>query len=67
MWEKRCHNDLFDHERCAVAMTATEASQLAERAHAGQADKAGRPYVEHVLAVCGPMVVRNRWSGRWRR
>lgn len=28
-----------------------EASALAARAHAGQIDKAGRPYVEHVFAV----------------
>lgn len=34
-----------------MAMTVAEASRLAERAHAGQADKAGRPYVEHVYAV----------------
>src|SRR5690625_1833207 len=34
-----------------MAMTVTEASRLAERAHAGQTDKAGRPYAEHVFAV----------------
>lgn len=49
--EKHCHNYLFDHEGCVVVMTVTEASQLAGRAHAGQTDKAGRLYVEHVLAV----------------
>ncbi|WP_304455523.1 HD domain-containing protein [Nocardiopsis sp. YSL2] len=32
-------------------MTLDEATALAERAHEGQRDKAGRPYVEHVLAV----------------
>ncbi|SHK05338.1 HD domain-containing protein [Nocardiopsis flavescens] len=34
-----------------MAMTPREASELAARAHAGQVDKAGRPYVEHVFAV----------------
>lgn len=32
-------------------MTVADASALAERAHAGQTDKAGRPYTEHVFAV----------------
>ncbi|MCY9784537.1 HD domain-containing protein [Nocardiopsis sp. EMB25] len=32
-------------------MRLEEASRLAERAHAGQTDKAGRPYAEHVFAV----------------
>lgn len=33
-------------------MTLVErAKQLAERAHAGQVDKAGRPYIEHVARV----------------
>ncbi|MBF9135160.1 HD domain-containing protein [Plantactinospora sp. S1510] len=33
--------------------TVADAAALAERAHAGQVDKAGRPYVEHVRAVAG--------------
>ena len=32
-------------------MTLEQATELAERAHEGQTDKAGRPYAEHVLAV----------------
>jgi (p)ppGpp synthase/HD superfamily hydrolase len=32
-------------------ITLDEASALAARAHAGQADQAGRPYQEHVFAV----------------
>jgi (p)ppGpp synthase/HD superfamily hydrolase len=35
----------------AVAMTLEQASRLAEEAHAGQVDRAGRPYTEHVFAV----------------
>ena len=31
--------------------TLEQASLLAARAHAGQVDRAGRPYVEHVFAV----------------
>lgn len=34
-----------------MAMTPEQASELAARAHAGQVDKTGRPYVEHVYAV----------------
>ena len=34
-----------------MALTLEQASELAARAHAGQVDKAGRPYVEHVYAV----------------
>ena len=40
-----------DDGRCAMVMTVAEAAQLAERAHEGQTDKAGRPYIEHVFAV----------------
>lgn len=32
-------------------ITLDEASALANAAHAGQVDKAGRPYIEHVCAV----------------
>ncbi|APC36435.1 metal-dependent phosphohydrolase [Nocardiopsis dassonvillei] len=32
-------------------MTLEQASRLAEEAHAGQVDRAGRPYAEHVFAV----------------
>ena len=32
-------------------ITLDEASELAARAHAGQTDRAGRPYHEHVFAV----------------
>ncbi|MFL1377012.1 MULTISPECIES: VOC family protein [unclassified Nocardiopsis] len=34
-----------------MALTLEQASELAARAHAGQVDKVGRPYVEHVHAV----------------
>ncbi|MDT0329651.1 VOC family protein [Nocardiopsis lambiniae] len=34
-----------------MALTLEQASELAARAHAGQVDKIGRPYVEHVFAV----------------
>ncbi|WP_306369833.1 VOC family protein [Nocardiopsis sp. CC223A] len=34
-----------------MALTPAQASELAARAHAGQVDKAGRPYTEHVHAV----------------
>jgi (p)ppGpp synthase/HD superfamily hydrolase len=34
-----------------MTTTASLAIAIAARAHAGQTDKAGRPYMEHVLAV----------------
>jgi len=34
-----------------MSMTVNAASELAKAAHAGQTDKAGRPYFEHVTAV----------------
>ncbi|MFF2779363.1 HD domain-containing protein [Streptomyces sp. NPDC058052] len=37
-------------------MTLTEADALADRAHAGQTDKIGVPYVEHVRAVAAGLV-----------
>ncbi|MEU1373255.1 HD domain-containing protein [Streptomyces triculaminicus] len=34
-------------------LNLTEVEALARRAHAGQTDKAGRPYAEHLAAVAG--------------
>lgn len=47
----------------------TRASELARRAHAGQVDKAGRPYIEHPAAVAAltaantddPRVIATAW------
>jgi (p)ppGpp synthase/HD superfamily hydrolase len=39
-------------------MTLDEIEALARRAHAGQQDKAGRPYAEHLSAVAGGVGAR---------
>ncbi|MFI2237541.1 HD domain-containing protein [Streptomyces chrestomyceticus] len=39
-------------------LTLTEVEALARRAHAGQTDKAGRPYAEHLAAVAGGVRAR---------
>ncbi|CAL9589080.1 hypothetical protein SUDANB121_05218 [Nocardiopsis dassonvillei] len=41
-----------------MALTLDQASELAARAHAGQVDRAGRPYTEHVFAVRDLLVGR---------
>lgn len=39
-------------------LTLVEVEALARRAHAGQVDKAGRPYVEHLAAVAAGVRAR---------
>ncbi|MEU5532511.1 HD domain-containing protein [Streptomyces sp. NPDC020362] len=39
-------------------LTLTEVENLARTAHAGQTDKAGRPYAEHLAAVAGGVRAR---------
>lgn len=40
-----------------TAPTVADADALAERAHRGQVDKAGRPYIEHPRAVAAALAV----------
>ncbi|MFJ9416204.1 HD domain-containing protein [Streptomyces sp. NPDC101227] len=39
-------------------LSLTEVEELARRAHAGQTDKAGRPYTEHLAAVAAGVAAR---------
>lgn len=50
----------------------TRAKELAHRAHAGQVDKAGRPYIEHVARVAAavaddPEAEAVAWLHYWPR
>ena len=45
MMEKNVSKDTFD---CVA-----KAKEIAERVHAGQVDKAGKPYIVHPAAVAG--------------
>lgn len=44
-------------------MLVGKARQLAERAHAGQVDKAGRPYIEHLTRVALAVADRTESPG----
>ncbi|WP_330330417.1 HD domain-containing protein [Streptomyces sp. NBC_00536] len=48
----------------APPLTLTEVEALARAAHAGQTDKAGRPYAEHLAAVAEGVRIRGGSTGQ---
>lgn len=48
-------NDLLSHSAPAIDNPVEAARAIAERVHAGQTDKAGKPYIQHVTAVASKL------------